>query len=139
MVEIKIVYEGSLRTKAEHGPSLTQLQTDAPVDNQGKGESFSPTDLAATALGACMITIMGIVAQRDGLPLEGSRVRITKHMVADPLRRIGKIEVDFSLPAGWDAKDQQRLESAARTCPVQQSLHPDIEVPIHFGWGELEA
>lgn len=137
MVEIKIVYEGSLRTTAEHGPSLRNLQTDAPVDNQGKGESFSPTDLAATALGACMMTIMGILADKDDIPLQGTRVRVTKHMVADPLRRIGKIEVDLALPAGISDKDQRRLEQAARSCPVQQSLHPDIEVPIHFGWGEL--
>ena len=137
MVEIRIVYEGSLRTSAEHGPSQRKLQTDAPVDNQGKGESFSPTDLAATALGACMMTIMGIVADKDGLPLEGTRVRVTKHMVADPNRRIGKIEVDLALPAGLSDKDQRRLEEAAKACPVAKSIHPDIEVPIQFRWGEL--
>lgn len=137
MVEIRIVYEGSLRTSAEHGPSLRSLQTDAPVDNHGRGESFSPTDLAATALGACMMTIMGIVAAKDGLALEGSRVRVTKHMVADPHRRIGKIEVDLSLPGGLSEKDRSRLEEAAKSCPVQKSLHPDIEVPVRFGWGEL--
>ncbi|NIP97177.1 MAG: OsmC family protein, partial [Akkermansiaceae bacterium] len=92
MVEIEINYEGQLRCGAEHGPSKDTLKTDAPVDNHGRGEAFSPTDLVATALGSCMLTIMGIVAQRDGIPLEGSRARVVKHMSTDTPRRIAKLE-----------------------------------------------
>lgn len=132
MVEIEIVYEGALRTTARHGPSGAILSTDAPVDNEGKGERFSPTDLVAAALGTCMLTLMGISARRRGLLLEGVRVRVGKHMVADPVRRIGRIDVTFEMPAGLSAGERQFLENAARTCPVRKSLDPRIEIPLDF-------
>ena len=132
MVTIDLVYEGGLRTSARHGPSGATLSTDAPKDNEGKGEAFSPTDLVATALGSCMLTIMGIAARRKGLKLEGARVRVEKHMAADPVRRIGKLEVAFEMPPGLAAADRQVLERAALACPVHQSLHPDVEIPVSF-------
>lgn len=132
MVTLDVVYEGSLRTTARHGPSGAALSTDAPKDNEGKGESFSPTDLVATALGSCMLTIMGIAARRKGLKLEGAKVRVEKHMTADPVRRIGKLEVAFEMPPGIPVPDRQVLERAALACPVHQSLHPDLSIPVTF-------
>ena len=136
MVEISIDYEGQLRCSAVHGPSKTQLHTDAPVDNCGRGESFSPTDLVATALGTCVATIMGIVAERNELDLSGMRIHVTKKMVADPVRRIGRLAVTVSGPSSISEKDRRRLESAARHCPVHKSLHPDVDAPIVFEWAE---
>src|SRR5271169_4141763 len=124
-VEIDIVYEGGLRCRATHGPSKKQLITDAPVDNHGRGESFSPTDLVATALGTCMLTIMGIVADREGLDLSGTTVKVAKEMVTSPTRRIGRLSVEIHVPAALGEEDQQRLKAAALTCPVHKSLHPD--------------
>jgi putative redox protein len=135
MVEITIEYEGSLRCTATHGPSQSRLQTDAPRDNMGKGEAFSPTDLVATALGSCILTIIGIVAQRQSLQLEGSRVRVVKEMVTQPTRRIGKLTVEVTIPRPLSEEDKQRLINAAETCPVKKSLHPDIEIPITWKWG----
>jgi putative redox protein len=131
-VEIQIAYQGELRCRATHGPSGTTLHTDAPVDNCGRGESFSPTDLVATALGACMLTIMGIVAERHGLDLAGAGVRVEKHMTADPVRRIAALPVEITLPAALGPEDRKRLENAARTCPVHASLGDTIERPIAF-------
>lgn len=138
-VEIDITYQGGLRCQAEHGPSGNTLITDAPLDNHGKGEAFSPTDLVATGLGACMMTIMGIVAERHGWDLVGMTTHVTKEMAAAPTRRIGKLTVTISIPAEkaslLSATDRSKLENAAHTCPVHQSLHPDIEVPVIFQWG----
>lgn len=134
MVEIEIAYEGDLHTTCRHGPSGRVLETDAPVDNQGRGESFSPTDLLATAFGTCMLTVMGIVARREGWKLEGARARVEKHMVADPMRRVGRLVVHFEMPAGTAAEARPILEEAARTCPVRQSIHPDIETDLRFDW-----
>lgn len=134
MVEIKIAYQGSLRCQANHGPSGTQLFTDAPADNMGKGESFSPTDLVATALGTCMLTIMGIAAQRMELDLKGTTVTVTKEMVAVPLRRIGKLGVTINVPAELTDEQKHKLEQAALTCPVHKSLHPDVQTPVSFRW-----
>lgn len=139
MVSIDVTYEGELRCRAQHGPSDTTLRTDAPVDNHGRGESFSPTDLVATALGACMLTIMGIAAERHGLALEGARVRVEKHMVSEPRRRIGKLEVVIEVPGEVSEKDRTRLERAALTCPVHASLHPEVEIPVRFLWGAVPA
>jgi putative redox protein len=136
MVTITLSYSGELRTQATHGPSRSALVTDAPVDNQGKGESFSPTDLVATALGTCMLTTMGIVAKRHGWKLEGASATVEKHMVADPERRIGKLSVELRLPAGFGAKERTILERTALTCPVHRSLHPKVEIPVSFSWGE---
>ena len=137
-VEINLVYEGQLRCAATHGPSGAKLATDAPVDNHGKGESFSPTDLVATALGACVMTIMGIVAERNQIDLTGTLVFVTKEMVQQPIRRIGRLPVTVTIPADKAAKvaaaDRTKLETAARHCPVHQSLHPDIDSPIEFVW-----
>lgn len=134
MVEIEIRYDGDLHTTALHGPSRSKLGTDAPKDNQGRGESFSPTDLVATALGTCMATTMGIVARREGFSVDGTTVRVIKHMVADPRRRIGKLEVRLSLPEALDAARRALMEETARTCPVAMSLSPAIEMPIAFDY-----
>jgi putative redox protein len=137
-VEIDIVYEGQLRCRATHGPSKTQLTTDAPVDNHGKGESFSPTDLVATALGACMSTIMGIVAERNRLDITGTQVHVVKEMVQEPVRRIGTLRVTIRIPADkgvrLSAEDRKKIEAAALHCPVHKSLHPDIQTPIEFSY-----
>ena len=136
MVEILIGYEGELRCVAKHGPSGAVLETDAPVDNCGRGESFSPTDLVATALGTCVGTIMGIIADRHALDLSGMKICVKKTMVTEPIRRIGGLEVVVHGPAGISSQDRVRLENAARHCPVHKSLHPDIHAPIIFQWTE---
>ena len=132
MVHIEIQYTGDLHTTATHGPSGDSFPTDAPVDNQGKGEHFSPTDLVPTALGSCMLTIMGIKARDKGIPLAGAVVRARKTMSTVPRRRIGLIELDFQLPSGIPATDRPVLESAARDCPVAGSLAEDVEVRMTF-------
>lgn len=134
MVEINVTYEGGLHCVAVHGPSGTEIPTDAPVDNQGKGETFSPTDLVATALATCMVTIMGIVARRKELPIEGTKVRVGKEMSADMPRRIARLELRIEVPLAADHPAKDALINAAMTCPVHQSLHPDIEVPIEWLW-----
>lgn len=135
-VEIDLVYEGELHCVATHGPSKRTLETDAPVDNHGRGESFSPTDLVATALGACVMTVMGIVAQRNQLDLAGTQVHVTKEMIQQPVRRIGRLVVTVTIPVEKGAllstTDRTKLEAAAHHCPVHQSLHPDIEAPIQI-------
>jgi putative redox protein len=127
-VKIDITYEGDLRCRAVHGPSGRVVETDAPVDNHGRGESFSPTDLLATSLGACMMTIMGIVAQRNEIELKGTKVEVIKEMVQQPVRRIGALRVTITIPGG----SQTRLRNAAQQCPVHQSVHPEIEIPIEW-------
>ena len=134
MVKIAIEYGGELHCTATHGPSRTQLQTDAPVDNQGKGESFSPTDLVAAALGTCMATTMGIYAQRHGIDLKGMRVEVVKEMTQTPPRRIARLATEIWMPSGL-AQDNA-LEQAALTCPVHKSLHLDIEKPLVFHWAQ---
>ena len=133
-VRIEVRYEGELHTQATHGPSGATLETDAPKDNEGRGEAFSPTDLLATALGTCMLTVMGIYARRKGWEMKGARVTVDKHMVADPVRRVGRLEVRFEMPAGIPAEARKPLERAAHTCPVHQSLHPDVKVDATFEW-----
>jgi putative redox protein len=134
MVKIDIEYQGGLHTQAVHTLSGTKLQTDAPVDNCGKGESFSPTDLLATALGACMVTTMGIYAQRHDLDITGTKVTVGKEMTAQPTRRVGKLEVTLEIPLAADHPQRKALENAALTCPVQKSLHPDVQIPVSFVW-----
>ena len=133
-VEITVTYQGGLRCEARHGPSQARLATDAPVDNQGKGESFSPTDLVATALGTCMLTIMGIVAQRHGIELQGATVKVEKHMVADPARRIGRLPVVITVPGQLDEKQRKLLMAAAEGCPVHRTLGERVEMPITWNW-----
>jgi putative redox protein len=124
-------YVGHLRTEATHTASGTTILTDAPVDNHGRGEAFSPTDLVSAALGACMMTIMGIVAERHNLDLTGVTYEITKHMAADP-RRIARVDVRFQMPATLSAKERSLLENAARTCPVALSLNPEVRQEVQF-------
>ncbi len=127
MVAIQIKYLGGLRCSSVHQPSSCEVLTDAPVDNSGKGESFSPTDLVATALGSCMVTIMGIYAERHDLDLSGTQVDVEKHMNDTP-RRIGKVKVWIVVPRRFGDRHEQGLEQAALHCPVHKSLHPDIEI-----------
>lgn len=134
MVEINIAYQGQLRCEATHAPSGTILKTDAPKDNHGKGESFSPTDLVATALGTCMMTLMGIAAQSLQLDLTGTQVLVKKEMVAQPTRRIGTLTVIIDVPLKVTDAQKEKLTQAALTCPVHKSLHPDIHVPVEFQW-----
>ena len=133
-VRIEVRYEGELHTTATHGPSGARLETDAPRDNEGKGESFSPTDLLATALGTCMLTVMGIYARRKGWDMKDARVSVDKDMVADPVRRVGRLGLRFEMPAGIPEDARKPLERAALTCPVHQSLHPDVKIETSFAW-----
>lgn len=139
MVTLTSRYEGGLRCRAVHGPSGTTLVTDAPIDNHGKGESFSPTDLVATALGACMMTIMGIVADRHGLDLTGMRAETVKEMTATPPRRIAGLRTTLTIPLPPDHPQRQLLEQAAHTCPVHKSLLSEIDAAIEFVWGGRPA
>lgn len=133
MVHIDITYEGGLRTRAVHGPSGTVLLTDPPLDNQGKGESFSPSDLVATGLGTCMLTIMGIVAERHGWPMVGATAHVVKKMAADP-RRIAELEVVIRVPGGHDERARTALERAAHGCPVHATLDGKVAMPVRFEW-----
>jgi len=134
MVEMTIEYLGGLRCEAVHGPSGNRLLTDAPVDNHGKGEAFSPTDLVATALGNCMLTVMGIYAQRHGIELRGARAVVSKEMASAPVRRIAKIGVKMRLPLALEHPQREALERSALSCPVFQSLHPEVEKAVEFVW-----
>ena len=130
-----IVYHGDLRTEATHLQSKTVIETDAPTDNQGKGERFSPTDLLATSLGSCMLSIMGIKARDMNIDLRGVTIDIFKHMKAEP-RRVSGVDVTFHFPATLilDEKEKTILQNAALSCPVAKSIHPDIEQNIVFNW-----
>lgn len=132
MTLIDSTYTGQLRCLASHGPSGTILETDAPTDNQGKGERFSPTDLVATALSTCMLTIMGIVADRHGWSLEGASARVEKTMTSAPPRRIAQLTVWVELPAGLDAQQRALLQRAAETCPVKLSLEGSVPMELHW-------
>lgn len=129
----KVTYHGELRTTCEHQRSGDTFNTDAPVDNNGLGQAFSPTDTVATGLASCMLTVMGIKARDLGVDLKGATAAVTKHMASDP-RRISKIEVSMELPANVSEKNRKILERTANTCPVHYSLHPDIEKVIEFRW-----
>jgi putative redox protein len=135
MVAIEVKYEGELHCRAVHGPSGTVLATDAPKDNQGRGESFSPTDLVATALGGCMLTVMGIMARSIDVDLAGATATVEKEMASAPVRRIEKLTVKIHVPQQVTEENRERLERAARACPVHKSLHPDVQVPLEFTWG----
>lgn len=130
-----VTYEGQLRTVCTHLASSSHVETDAPTDNQGKGERFSPTDLLATSLGACALTIMGIKARDMQVDLAGTQIEVQKIMKADP-RRVGGINLTFHFPVSAQADEKQRtiIERCARTCPVFYSIHPDIELHITFEW-----
>jgi len=130
-----VIYKGALRTEMTHLQSTSVIENDAPTDNMGKGERFSPTDMVATALGSCMLTTMGIKANTMDIDLTDSKVEITKIMKPDP-RRIGgiKAHVIMSKTLNLDDKTKEILERVARTCPVERSLHPDMELDITFEW-----
>lgn len=134
MVRLTSTYEGGLRCRATHGPSGTSVVTDAPVDNHGKGESFSPTDLVATALGACMLTVIGIVAERHGLDVGGMTAETEKVMSATAPRRIAALRTRISIPLPADHPQRVLLERAALACPVHQSIHPEIDAAVEFAW-----
>lgn len=134
MVEATITYQGDLRCEAIHGPSQNAIQTDAPVDNQGRGEAFSPTDLCATALGTCMVTIMGMQARTSGIDITDSKVRVAKIMSANSPRRIAELDVRITVPGQLSAKNKTILIRAAEQCPVKHSLHPDIKLSLEFVW-----
>lgn len=131
----KVIYVGDLRTEATHIQSNTVIYTDAPKDNFGKGEAFSPTDLVATALASCMISIMGIVSRRDGItPVDGAEAEVLKVMYADP-RRIGEVHIKITFPKNnFSDKEKKIYENAAYTCPVAKSLHSDIKQVVEFVW-----
>ncbi len=132
MVEIHAVYEGALRCRVTHGPSGQTFETDAPVDNQGRGEAISPTDLVAAALASCILTVMGIVALRHQIDLTGARVRVQKEMVNQPVRRIGRLAATVTFARPYSEDQRTLLERTARACPVHHSVHPDIDAPIDF-------
>jgi putative redox protein len=139
LVDINIKYTGELHCDAEHGPSKRTLETEAPPDNQGRGGSFSPTDLVATGLGTCMATLMGIRARARGFDLEGIDIHVKKHMTAAPPRRIARLAVTIRVPAEVTARvlaadARAELEYAANTCPVRLSLLDAIEVPVDWDW-----
>ncbi|MCH7524155.1 MAG: OsmC family protein [Bacteroidetes bacterium] len=129
----KVTYLGNLRTENTHLKSGDTYITDAPTDNNGKGEAFSPTDTVATGLANCMLTVMGIKAQDLNIEMSGTIAEVTKIMTTNP-RRISKIEIVFNFPFKADAKHKKILEHTARTCPVLYSLHPEIEKDISFNW-----
>jgi putative redox protein len=134
MATVKSTYTGNLRTEATHLQSGTKLITDAPVDNQGKGEFFSPTDLVATSLGSCMITIMGIAAKTHGFNIEGASWTVTKIMADNP-RRIGEIIVELTFPPNEYTDQQKRvIEHISRNCPVALSLHPDVKQTVRIDY-----
>ncbi len=137
MVDIYVEYEGGLHCRAEHGPSKSVLLTDAPVDNNGRGEAFSATDLLATGLGTCIATILGITARKRGYDLEGVRVHVKKHMTNGPPRRVARLQVEVSVPRAATARvahERAVFEHEANVCPVRVSLLDAIEVPMHFDW-----
>ena len=132
MVEVTGVYEGNLRVRAVHGPSGNEVVLDAPVDNHGKGESFSPTDLVATGLGGCVLTILAMLAERRGIDFRGASFKVMKEMIADPKRRIARLSLTLRLPAAIPPEQRPAFEAAARACPVHQSVSPRTEIPMEF-------
>lgn len=134
MVEITAVYEGHLRCSAVHGPSRNRIITDAPTDNHGKGEAFSPTDLVATALGTCIATTIAIWGQKHGVDVGGMRMRILKEMTAAPPRRIARITVELTMERLLSPPHRDSVERAAHACPVHHALHPDVVKDISFIW-----
>jgi uncharacterized OsmC-like protein len=133
MATIETIYLGGLRTEATHVQSGTKIITDAPLDNQGKGEAFSPTDLLSASLASCMLTIMGIKARASNIDIDGTTCSITKIMAADP-RRVSEIVINFKFPKTYTEKEQILLERSALTCPVYYSVHEDLKKTVTFGW-----
>ncbi|MGB0370648.1 MAG: OsmC family protein [Opitutales bacterium] len=136
MVSIHVKYEGELHCEATHGPSKNTLSTDAPVDNKGRGETFSPTDLVATGLATCMATIMGQQADTLGIDISGMALDVDKVMSTERPRRIVALPVRIKMPIPFDEKTAKMMDRAAHTCPVHHSIHPDIEVDVSFTWSD---
>ena len=134
MVEVNFVYQGALRCECTHAPSSSKLITDAPADNYGKGEAFSPTDLVGTALISCIITTMAIVAERKGIKLDGSKGKVIKEMSTSAPRRISKLTCNIEIPLPATHPSRASLEAAAHACPVHKSLHPETQIQIDFNW-----
>lgn len=133
MVKCKMTYQGGLHCELQHEPSGATVSTDAPVDNHGKGESFSPTDLMCSAMAGCMATIMGIYAEEKGIDLKGATIEVGKVMSANP-RRIARIETEITIPLPAGTEHKEALEQCVSGSPAMLSLHPDIEVPITWHW-----
>ncbi len=134
MMTIQTIYQGDLRTLAKHIHSNVEMITDAPLDNKGKGEAFSPTDLLAASLGSCMLTIMGIAARNHGFDIDGTRIEIYKIMASNP-RRVAEVQLKFFMPEiKYSMQEKKILDLAARTCPVALSLHPDLKQTIEFNY-----
>lgn len=133
MVPITIAYKGNLRCEATHGPSGSRIETDAPADNHGRAERFSPTDLVAAALGTCLMTILGIHAERCGWNLDGMTADVVKEMSGPP-RRIGRLAVRLRMPRPLPPHDRDAVETIARSCPVALSLHPSIDMDVRIEW-----
>ena len=136
MVEIDIWYEGNLSTRCVHRESGQENHTDAPKDNQGRGGMFSPTDLIGAALGSCILTMMGILADRMKINITGTKVTVTKEMQHAPLRRISKLKIELTCPHHFDPEITKRLEKAAESCPIHHSLHPEIIQEFFYHWGQ---
>ena len=134
MVEIEINYDGELRCSAKHGLSGAIIETDAPIDNHGRGAAFSPTDLCASSLGVCMLTILGIVAKDHEVDIGDVRGRVIKEMSSDLPRRIAKITIEIKVPLPADHPKRELIEQAAMSCPVHFSLHPDIQKEVSWKW-----
>lgn len=132
MVKSTAIYKGDLNCEATHGPTGTKIETDAPTDNKGKGQAFSPTDLVGTALATCILTTMAIVAERDGVEFKDAKVDVEKEMTDIPKRRIGEIRLKITLPASIPQSYRNKIEHIAHACPVHRSLHPDLKVPVEF-------
>lgn len=134
MATVETTYIGDLRTENIHVQSGTKILTDAPTDNQGKGEAFSPTDLLAVALGTCMLTTIAIKTGKDGINIDGAKCSVTKVMSSTPPRRVAEIQIKLNFPQQYAEKEQKLLEEIALTCPVYLSLHPDTKKTVDFGW-----
>lgn len=131
MVEMSVIYTGEKHCELTHVPSGSKIETDAPRDNQGRGERFSPTDLVGAALASCTLTTMAIMAERDGIDIRGASARVIKEMNPNP-RRIARLPVEITMPKGLKPEDRRRLEAGARSCPVHRSLATDVDAPIRF-------
>lgn len=134
MVEVTFDYQGNFRCESTHGPSSSKLLTDAPTDNEGRGEAFSPTDLVATALVTCIITTMAIAGKKHDVLLDGSKGKIQKIMSTTPPRRIAKLIAEIEIPLSPSHPMRARLEAAAHACPVHKSLHPEVQIQIDMRW-----
>lgn len=134
MVEMKVVYTGGLHCDLEHGPSKTVISTDAPKDNKGRGEAFSPTDLVGGALASCILTTIALTAEREGLVLIGTEATIHKEMITAPVRKIGRFIVNLKLPKNLDETHRRKFEQLAHSCPVYLSLHPEIKIEMTFNY-----